>query len=646
MGEVGRAFSSMSIPAKSVIVGTAGHIDHGKSALVEALTGTHPDRLEEEKRRGITIDLGFAFLEEGGVRFGLVDVPGHERFVSNMLAGAAGIDLVLLVIAADESIKPQTREHFDICRLLGVKRGVVALTKSDLIDADMLGLVRLEVEEYLRGSFLEHAPIVPVSAKTGAGVAELKKALREAANEVPGKDATRYFRLPIDRAFAIKGFGTVVTGTLISGSVSPGDEVELFPAGVRLRVRGVHSGGKNVERAVAGQRTAVNLAGIEHTAVARGMSLAALGHFRATRRVDARLVLLPSAQKIKNRNRMHFHAGTAETVAEVFLYGQSELAPGQSAMAHLRLQDDVLLLPGDRFIVRQFSPVITIGGGEILDPVARRPTLRDTGRKAFLETVERGKGEEILAAMTERAVLGLKFEEIVARTGWLEREIRETAQKVASAGAVKIVSTDPLLLVARKGFDEARQKIADRVERFHKENPLSPGIAKEDLRASLGKRVRAETFRAALDELIAQKKLNTQGEIVKRAGAEIALLPEEARAKDEIERAFSSAGLAVPSVKEVLARLPVEAKRAEKLLQILLREKNLVRVTQELIFHRDALGNLRERLAAHKKAKGERISVPVFKELTGITRKYAIPLLEYLDRERVTRRAGDERVIL
>src|SRR5580693_5921762 len=289
----------MTSSSKSVIVGTAGHIDHGKSSLVEALTGTDPDRLAEEKRRGITIDLGFAFLESAGIRLGFIDVPGHERFVSNMLAGAAGIDLVLLVIAADESIKPQTREHFDICRLLGVTRGVVALTKSDLVDADMLGLVRLEVEEYLRGSFLERAPIVPVSAKTGAGLTELKTALDSVAAEIPGKDAARYFRLPIDRAFAMKGFGTVVTGTLLSGSVGAEDEVELFPGGKRLRVRGVQSGGKAVERATAGQRTAVNLSGIDYADVKRGMSLATPERFRATRRVDVRLTLLPSARKLK-----------------------------------------------------------------------------------------------------------------------------------------------------------------------------------------------------------------------------------------------------------------------------------------------------------------------------------------------------------
>jgi len=636
----------MFTATKNVIIGTAGHIDHGKSALVEALTGTHPDRLAEEKRRGITIDLGFAFLEEGGMRLGFVDVPGHERFVSNMLAGATGIDVLLLVIAADESIKPQTREHFDICRLLGVKRGVIALTKNDLVDRETLELVRLETEEFLRGSFLEHAPVVPVSAKTGAGLRELKKALSDAATGASAKDTSRYFRLPIDRAFAMKGFGSVVTGTLISGSVSAGDEVELFPSGARLRVRGVQSGGKAVDRAEPGQRTAVNLAGIEHTALKRGMALAAPGKFRKTRRIDVRLELLASARKMKQGTRVHFHAGTAETIAELFFHGQKELPPGGSAFANLKLQDELLVLLGDRFIMRQFSPVITIGGGVVLDPLARRPILRDTGRVAFLETLERQNPVEILAAMAERALLGLTREEIVARTAWTDREIHEAAQKLSGTGRVKAVLSEPLILVSGKLFDEVRRRILEKVELFQKDNPLLPGMTREDLRASLGKRVRTETFRAALEELAAQKKLDVQGELVKKAGSEIALQPEEAKAKEQIESAFASASLTVPSVKEVLAKLPVDAKRAEKLLQILLREKSLVRVTPELIFHRQALAQLKEQLSAFKKTQGDRISVPVFKEMTGITRKYAIPLLEYLDRERVTRRAGDERVIL
>jgi len=632
--------------SKSVIVGTAGHIDHGKSSLVEALTGTHPDRLEEEKRRGITIDLGFAFLEESGVRFGFVDVPGHERFVSNMLAGAAGVDLLLLVIAADESVKPQTREHFDICRLLGIQRGIIVLTKTDLVDVDTVGLVRLEVEDYFRESFLARAPIIPVSTKTQAGLIELKRALLVTAQELPEKNAARHFRLPIDRAFAIKGFGAVVTGTLISGSVAPGEEVQLFPSGQRLRVRGVQSGGKSVDRAFAGQRTALNLAGIEHTALRRGMSLASPEKFRVTRRLDARLELLASAPRLKHRARVHFHCGTSETVAEVFLYGCKELASGQDSMVQFRLQDDVLVLAGDRFIVRQFSPVTTIGGGVVLDPLARRPTLRDTGRMAFLETLENGDKVEILAAMTDRAILGLRFDEILARTGWLEPEIASAAKTLASTGRAKAISSEPLMLLAGKAFTELHNKIFARVEKFHSLNPLLPGISREDLRSGLGRRVRPEAFRVALDDLLAQKKLEAQGEIIKRAGSTISLDPEEARAKEQIDKAFATAGLAVPAVKEVLSKLPVESRRAEKILQILLRDKVLVRVTPELIFHRDALAQLRDRLSVFKKTKGDRISVPLFKELTGISRKYAIPLLEYLDRERVTRRAGDERVIL
>jgi len=636
----------MSNAIKSVIVGTAGHIDHGKSTLIEALTGTHPDRLEEEKRRGITIDLGFAFLEEDGVRFGFVDVPGHERFVKNMLAGTSGIDLVLLVVAADEAIKPQTREHFEICRLLGVKRGLIALTKTDLVDRDTAALVRLEMEEFVKGSFLEGAPIVAVSAKTGEGLAALKQALQEQARKIAEKQTDRYFRLPIDRSFAVKGFGTVVTGTLISGQVAAGDEVELLPEKKLLRVRGVQTGGKTVERADAGQRTAVNLSGIEHTAVQRGMVIAAPGRFAKTRRLDARLELLASARRLKHRARVHFHAGTAESVAEVLLQEKTELLPGESAFVQLRLADDVVVVRGDRFIVRQFSPVITIGGGEVLDPLARRPTRKDSGRARFLETMEHGSREKILRAMVERSILGVVREEIVPRTGWMEPEVQATLQNLAKAGSIRVVSTEPLLLLSEALFQEVAKKLLARLEAFHKENPLLAGIPREELRASVGRRVRTETFRAALEELVKQNKVVTQGELVRKPGTEITLTPEEARAKEQIEQAFAKAGLAVPSVKEVLAQLAIDSRHAEKILQILLREKVLVRVSPELIFHRDALGRLPALLQNHKKTRGERIGVPAFKELTGITRKYAIPLLEYLDRQRLTRRMGDERVIL
>jgi len=630
---------------KHVIVGTAGHIDHGKSTLVEALTGTNPDRLEEEKRRGITIDLGFAFLNLEGVRLGFVDVPGHERFVRNMLAGVGGIDLVLLVIAADESIKPQTREHFDICRLLGIPRGIVALTKSDLVDADMLGLVRLEIEEFVRGSFLEGAAILPVSARTGAGLDALKLELLRAAQAVPAKGATRHFRLPIDRAFAMKGFGTVVTGTLVSGAVKAEDEVELYPVRKRVRVRGLHSGGTSVERAVAGQRTAANLAGIEREEIERGMVLAPPGIFEPAKRLDARITLLRSARPLQNRARVHFHQGTAEAVVDVVLLESGELAPGESGLAQLQLDKPILLLPGDRFILRQFSPVITIGGGAVLDARAPRHRRNDPAVTPFLGTLEHGSRDEILAALAEAAPQGLALAQIIARTGWTEAEARQAAKKLTDAQRLRTIAESPFIVASAKIVGERAAAVRKAIEDFHRANPLLPGIPKQELRGRAGK-ARAEIFLAALDDLVKTGVVTLSGDLVQRAGREIALSPEEARAKELIEREFERAGLTVPSFAQVLEKLPVESRRAQKILQILLREKVLIKVAEDLVFHRAAVARLRAMLAGYRKERGERLPIPVFKELTGITRKYAIPLLEYLDREHVTRRVGDERVIL
>ena len=632
---------------KHVIVGTAGHIDHGKSSLVEALTGTNPDRLEEEKRRGITLDLGFAFLELEGMRLGLVDVPGHERFVRNMLAGAGGIDLVLLVIAADEGIKPQTREHFEICSLLGIPRGIIAITKSDLVDADTLGMVRLEIEEFVRGSFLENAPIVPVSSRSGAGLDELKVVLRRAAREVVAKDATQNFRLPIDRSFAMKGFGTVVTGTLISGTVKLEEEVELYPARKRLRVRGLHSGGKQIERAVAGRRTAVNLAGIEHEEITRGMVLAAAGLFEATQRVDARVTLLASAPPLKNRARVHYHQGTAEAIAEVILLndGGGELKAGGSAFAQLRLDKPLLLLPGDRFILRRYSPVVTIGGGTVLDARAPRHKRKDAAVAPFLGVLEHGTREEILGSLVEAAPRGMTLPEIVARTGWIEAEARATADRLAAAKRVRLLGGAPMVVAPAQAVTSRAAAIRKAVETFHRANSLLPGIPKQELRARAG-RARVEIFEAALNDLVAARTLVVAGDLVGQAGREIALSAEESRAKELIEREFESAGLTVPDFASVLAKLPVDAARAQKILQLLLREKVLVKISSDLVFHRNTLLKLREMLAKYRKERGARLPITVFKELAGITRKYAIPLLEHLDREQVTRRAGDERVIL
>ena len=630
---------------KHVIVGTAGHIDHGKSALIEALTGTHPDRLEEEKRRGITIDLGFAFLDLGAVRVGFVDVPGHEKFVRNMLAGVGGFDLVILAIAADESIKPQTREHFDICRLLGIPRGIVAVTKTDLVDGDWLGLVRLEIEDFVRGSFLEGAPIVGVSARTGAGLDDLKVALLRVAQEAPVRNPSRPFRLPVDRAFAMKGFGTVVTGTLLEGIVKPETEVELYPTGKRVRVRGLHSGGKAVEQAVAGQRTAVNLAGIERGEARRGMVLGPPRTFEPSRRFDARITLLPSARPLAQRARAHFHHGAAETIAQVILLEQPEVSPGADALAQLQLSEPVVLLPGDRFILRQFSPVVTIGGGVVIDPRAPRHRRSDTSVIPFLKTLETGTREEVLGALLESTPRALAPKEIRARTGWLDSEMGEAAKSLAAKKRAKIIRTQPLLVISARTFAAIADAVRRAVEEFHRANPLLPGIPKQDLRARSGS-PSEEVFLAALEDLVAARGVTVSGDLVQRAGREIALTAEEAKAKELMEREFERAGLTVPSFAAVLEKLPVEAARAQKILQILLREKALVRVSEDLVFHPAALARVRDLLAKYRRERGERIGVPAFKDLTGITRKYAIPLLEYLDREQSTRRLGDERVIL
>ena len=630
-----------------VIVGTAGHIDHGKSTLVEALTGTHPDRLEEEKRRGITIDLGFAFLSLDGARLGFVDVPGHEKFVRNMLTGAGGIDVVLLVVAADESIKPQTREHFEICQLLGIPGGLVAITKADLVEPDVLGLVKLEVEEFVRGSFLHGAAIVPVSARTGAGLDTLKAELLRSAQAAPKKDASRHFRLPIDRSFAMKGFGTVVTGTLVAGSVNVEDEVELYPAGRRLRVRGLHSGGTPVERAVAGQRTAVNLAGIDHAEIVRGMSLALPGIFEPSDRVDTRITVLASAKRVKNRTRVHFHQGTAETIAEVILLEGDELAPGTSGYAQLRLKEKALLLPGDRFILRQFSPVVTVGGGSVVDARPARHRRSDASVVFVLQTLAGGNHEEILLAMAEAKNGGLAAAEVITRTGWTEAEVATAVRKLADCRKLRIISDtqQPLAMASARAVAECSEVLRTAVDAFHRENPLLPGILRHNLRRRCGSR-RVDLFETSLNDLVKACELAIAGDLVQRAGRPLALAPEEQRAKELIERDFESAGLEVPSLAAVLAKLPVESQRAQKILQILLREKVLVRVTEDLVFHRSAVARLREQLARYREEKGARLPIPAFKELTGVTRKYAIPLLEYLDRQQVTRRVGDERVIL
>jgi selenocysteine-specific elongation factor len=630
---------------KSVIVGTAGHIDHGKTALVKALTGIDADRLEEEKRRGITIDIGFAHLElptlNGDlVRLGFVDVPGHERFVRNMLAGVGGIDLVLLVIAADKGIKPQTREHFDICRLLSVRRGITVLTKSDLVDPETLEVVRLEVEDFLRGSVLdaENAPIIPVSSLSGAGIEELKSALVKVSEQVSARDSAGLVRLPIDRVFSMKGFGTVVTGTLISGSVRKEDELEVFPSGPKLRVRGVQVHGRSADQATAGQRTALNLTGATTEQLSRGMSLGFPDTFAATSRCDIEISLLPAAEPLRDRACVHFHAYTSETIARVALYGKKQLAAGETGFAQLRLADPTLLVPGDRFIIRQFSPVVTIGGGMVVE---NAPPRKFQNTAEYVEVLQQLSGEPDEALRTRVAIAGkrcITISEAVARMGMTQQKVIEIVAKLRG------ISRMGESLITDKALDQLQKDLISRLDSFHKQNPLVGGMSREELRGHF-QDISHEVFTRVVEEALRAGRLEVAGELVRLSGRGVILKDEESESKKIIEDAFSAAGLKAPALKDVLAGLRVDRARAQKIVTLLLRDKILVRVSEDLIFHRDALADLRKRLT-DEKAKFAKIDVARFKELTGVTRKYAIPLLEYLDREHVTRRVGDERVIL
>jgi selenocysteine-specific elongation factor len=630
---------------KSVIVGTAGHIDHGKTALVKALTGIDADRLEEEKRRGITIDIGFAHAElpapDGDMlRLGFVDVPGHERFVRNMLAGVGGIDLVMLVIAADESIKPQTREHFDICRLLSIRRGITVLTKADLVDADTLEVARLEVEDFLRGSFLDAstAPIIAASSLTGAGIEDLKRALAKVGAEIPARDSASLVRLPIDRVFSMKGFGPVVTGTLISGSIRKEDELEIFPSGQRVRVRGIQVHGRSADHAVAGQRTALNLAGVGTEDLARGMTLAAPGAFRASAKLDVELSLLPSARPLKDRMRVHFHSYTSETMAGVALYGNKLVVPGETVFAQLRLANPTLLLPGDRFIIRQFSPVITIGGGIVLENAPPRK-FQNTAKSVEILGRLAGPHAGALRARIELADRrGLAVTEAVARTGWRQKRVLATASTLPEVAGV----ADTLIL--HSSLAGLQNELFAVLDTFHRRNPLAQGMSREELRGRIPG-VSPDVFAHIFDDAVQAGKLKVAGELVHLAGRGVTMMDEESESKRIIEAAFGSAGLKVPAMKDVLAGLKVDKARAQKIVTLLLRDRVLVKVSDELLFHKDALNELRKRMA-DEKVKSSKMDVGRFKDLTGVTRKYAIPLLEYLDREHVTRRVGDERVIL
>ena len=626
-----------------VVVGTAGHIDHGKTSLVKALTGTDTDRLPEEKARGITIDLGFAFLEEPGLTIEIVDVPGHERFVRNMLAGVGGIDLAMLVIAADEGVMPQTKEHLAICSLLRIKAGLIALTKADLVEADWLELVSEDVAGAVRGTFLEGAPIVPVSSKTGQGLDELRAALRALAAAVPQRGTDELPRLPIDRVFTVKGFGTVVTGTLTAGALAADDRVEVYPRRAEAKIRGLQTHGHPVASARAGQRTAINLQGLERAAIARGDVVGLPGTLVSSMLVDGTLELLPdSPRAVRTRTRVRFHVGTSEIMARVLLLDRAELAPGETAFARVRLEAPLVARPGDRFVVRSYSPVVTIGGGTLLDVDPPRFKRKGPALVAHLEVLRAGSPEVVLEEHIRHVGAGgVRLSTLSGRVPFGPERLRALLEGLQAAG--RVISIDRDWFIHPDSFGRLRGLVLDELAAFHRASPLKPGMSREELRGRAGG-ADERVFGFLLSALGAEGVVKTERDKVRLASHEVRLSPEQQRVVDTLESEFSRAEAAPPSAEEALGRAGVRGDEEHELFQVLVQSGKLVRVKESLFFHARALDSIQAKLVALLRERKE-IGPSDIKDLLGISRKYAIPLLEFFDQRRVTARVGERRIL-
>jgi selenocysteine-specific elongation factor len=634
----------VAMTVKHVVVGTAGHIDHGKTSLVKALTGTDTDRLPEEKARGITIDLGFAFLEEpDGLTVEIVDVPGHERFIKNMLAGVGGIDLAMLVIAADEGVMPQTREHFAICSLLHIAGGLVVLTKTDLVEPDWLELVRDDVSGLTRGTFLEGAPIVSVSARTGAGIDELRAVLRDLAGKVPSRGTDQLPRLPIDRVFTIKGFGTVVTGTLMAGRLRLDDRVEVFPAGLQTKIRGLQTHGRSVTESSAGQRTAVNLQGVDRAAVERGNVLGLAGTLVPSTLVDGTLELLPDAPRpLKTRDRVRVHSGTSEVMARVLLLDRPELVPGASAFARFRLEAPLVALPGDRFVIRSYSPMLTIGGGTLLDIAPPRFKLKAPAHLAHVRLLSEGSPEGVVEEHVRHAGgAGVRFGPLSGRVPYGPERLRGLLDGLQRGERVVAIDRDWFIHV--ESLTRLRDLAVAALEQFHRGAPLRPGMSREELRGRAGA-PDERVFAHLLGALEGEGIVRTDRDKVRLASHEVRLTPEQQKVVGRLEQDYLGAAAAPPSPEEALGRVGLAGDEEHELFQLLVEARKLVRVKESLYFHAHALDAIQDKLVTMLRERKE-IGPGDIKDLLGISRKYAIPLLEFFDSRRVTTRVGERRVL-
>jgi selenocysteine-specific elongation factor len=630
---------------KQIILGTAGHIDHGKTALVKALTNIDTDRLKEEKERGITIELGFAHLKlPSGLILGIVDVPGHEKFVKHMVSGATGIDLVMLVVAADEGVMPQTREHIEICSLLNIRYGLVAITKIDLVDKEWLSLVRSDVSSFLSNTFLKDAPIVEVSSYSGEGITALLEVLDDLAQSAPSREAGNFFRLPIDRVFTMKGFGTVITGTTISGQIRIGDDVTIYPKGFKSKVRGIQVHNKEVTIAGAGLRTAINLQGVEKEIISRGDVVAENDSLRPSYMVDTILEYLESVnKKLQNRTKVRFHYGTSEVIATVILLDRESLSKGEKAFAQFRLQKPLAFVAKDRFVIRSYSPIITIGGGSIINPLPSKKKQYSQEALNELSILNQGSNREIIEQHIKNSrLIGSDTKQLCILSNLTKANAENIIKELLSDKRIFKFDVDKGLFIHIEYYSHAKKRIEAALEDYHRRFPLRPGMMKEELKSRLSVVIRERLFNQILNHLVKEGVIVKEKDIIRLKNYKVELFEDQQRVLSRIEEIYKNGSLEPPYFKDLDKDLINKSNR--DLLEVMVKEHILVKVKEDLYFHHGAIKELEERLIKFLQEKGE-ITTSELKELTGVSRKYTIPLIEYFDKIQLTVRVGDKRVL-
>lgn len=638
---------------REIVLGTAGHVDHGKTSFVRALTGIETDRLKEEKKRGITIELGFAFLDlPCGHRLGIVDVPGHEKFVKNMVAGVSGIDILAFIVAADEGIMPQTKEHFEICQLMGVKQGVIILTKKDMVEPDWLEMVQEEIREFCEGSFLEEAPIIPVSSITGEGIDDVRSTVDRLVKEQNFVEAFGPFRLSVDRIFAMKGFGSVVTGTSISGRTSIGDELRFYPSERVAKVRGIQVHSKDVDAVEAGHRTAINMQGVDTAEIERGMVIAPVNTLEPSYMLDCKFLYLGSNEKhLKHRSRVRVHLGTSEIMGRISLLGEDELQPGEERMVQILLEEQAAVWPGDRFVVRSYSPVYTIGGGSIIGNVSPRKRKRvnesdrEKNRIAYTHLASENVEERILFLLEESGEHGLTMDELGIRLGLFAKHLKKAlTDPLAKRKMIMVDSSNQRYLLTSFG-ENLKERLLANLGQYHKENPLQAGLAKEALRTGLGSRVDSKLFHWCLMDLLKKGSVIQEDSFVRLEGHEVALKADEKELQRELLEWYLEKGTAAPTIKETVEHFgDYPESLVKEVLSLQLREENLVKISETLYYAQAVITALGGEVATYINENGE-IDAPGMKSLTGLSRKFSIPIMEYFDRVKLTMRVGDKRIL-